>query len=50
MAELAGAFAAHLEAIVFLNHFRDLPDLRQPDKVINPLEEVLLLCLLAVIA
>ena len=38
------------EAVVFLNHFRDLPDPRQRGKVIYPLEEVLLLCLLAVLA
>src|SRR5271170_5204156 len=50
MAELAGGFAALGEAIVFLSHFRDLPDPRQPGKVIYPLDEVLLLSLLAVIA
>jgi hypothetical protein len=33
-----------------LNHFKDLPDPRQPGKVIYPLDEVLLLCLLAVLA
>jgi len=38
------------EAVVFLGHFRDLPDPRQRGKVIYPLEEVLLLCLLAVLA
>jgi predicted transposase YbfD/YdcC len=38
------------ESIVFLHHFRDLPDPRQRGKVIYPLEEVLLLCLLAVLA
>jgi hypothetical protein len=37
------------EAVVFLNHFKDLPDPRQPGKVVYPLEEVLLLCLLAVL-
>src|SRR5882724_4838762 len=42
-----GAFS---EAVVFLAHFRDLPDPRQRGKVTYPLEEVLLLCLLAVIA
>jgi predicted transposase YbfD/YdcC len=38
------------EAIVFLAHFRSLPDPRQRGKVIYPLDEVLLLCLLAVLA
>jgi predicted transposase YbfD/YdcC len=38
------------ETIVFLDHFRSLPDPRQRGKVIYPLDEVLLLCLLAVLA
>lgn len=38
------------EATVFLSHFRDLPDARQAAKVIYPLEEVLLLALLATLA
>src|SRR3954469_23211040 len=38
------------EAIIFLDHFRSLPDPRQRGKVIYPLDEVLLLCLLAVLA
>ncbi len=38
------------EGLVFLGHFRDLPDRRQASKVMYPLEEVLLLCLLAVLA
>lgn len=38
------------ETVVFLSHFRDLPDGRQISKVKYPLAEVLLLCLLAVIA
>ena len=38
------------EAIVFLDYFKGLPDTRQPGKVIYPLAEVLLLCLLAVLA
>ena len=38
------------EALVFLNFFADLPDPRQAGKVIYPLPEVLLLCLLAVLA
>lgn len=38
------------EALVFLEHFGDLPDPRQRGKVIYPLDEVLLLCLMAVLA
>ena len=38
------------EAVVFLDYFRGLPDVRQPSKVIYPLDEVLLLSLLAVLA
>jgi predicted transposase YbfD/YdcC len=38
------------EAVVFLEYFRDLPDVRQSSKVIYPLDEVLLLSLLAVLA
>jgi predicted transposase YbfD/YdcC len=38
------------EAVVFLAYFRDLPDPRQRGKVMYPLDEVLLLCLLAVLA
>ena len=49
MAELAGDLAPS-EAIVFMNHFNDLPDPCQPGKVIYPLDEVLLLRLLAVLA
>jgi hypothetical protein len=45
MEAVAGAFAALSEALVFLNHFKDLSDPRQPGKVIYPLDEVLLLCL-----
>jgi predicted transposase YbfD/YdcC len=41
---------ALFEAVVFLNHFNDLPDPRQRGKVVYPLEEVLLLALLAVLA
>ena len=36
------------EAVVFLNHFKDMLDRRQRGKVIYPLDEVLLLALLAV--
>jgi predicted transposase YbfD/YdcC len=38
------------EAVVFLHHFSDLPDPRQRGKVMYPLDEVLLLALLAVLA
>ena len=38
------------ESVVFLEHFRDLADPRQRGKVMYPLDEVLLLCLLAVLA
>jgi len=42
--------AAFDETVVFLRHFNDLKDPRQPGKVTYPLDEVLLLCLLAVLA
>lgn len=38
------------EAVVFLKYFEELPDARQIGKVRYPLTEVLLLCLLAVLA
>jgi len=38
------------ETVVFLSYFKELPDHRQCAKVMYPLEEVLLLCLLAVLA
>jgi predicted transposase YbfD/YdcC len=38
------------ETVVFLSHFNDLPDPRQRGKVMYPLAEVLVLCLLAVLA
>ena len=41
---------ALVESIVFLDHFKDLRDPRQLIKVIYPLEEILLLSLLAVLA
>jgi len=47
MADGGGAVA---ETVVFLSHFGDLPDPRQRGKVVYPLAEVLLLCLLAVLA
>jgi predicted transposase YbfD/YdcC len=42
--------AAFDETVVFLSYFKDLQDPRQPGKVTYPLAEVLLLCLLAVLA
>ena len=45
-----GNCAALTETTVFLSFFKDLPDQRQPGKVIYPLDEILLLCLLAVLA
>ena len=39
-----------VDTVVFLEYFRDLPDRRQSAKVKYPLDEVLLACLLAVIA
>nr|WP_294528061.1 ISAs1 family transposase [uncultured Rhodopila sp.] len=38
------------ETVVFLSHFKDLDDPRQQSKVTYPLDEVLLLCLLGVLA
>jgi predicted transposase YbfD/YdcC len=38
------------EAVVFLDYFKDFPDARQAGKVIYRFDEVLLLCLLAVLA
>jgi predicted transposase YbfD/YdcC len=38
------------ESVVFLGYFKDLPDPRQSGKVRYPLDEVLLLCLMAVVA
>jgi predicted transposase YbfD/YdcC len=42
--------AAFDETVVFLRHFNDLDDPRQQSKVTYPLDEILLLCLLAVLA
>src|SRR6516162_8621096 len=50
MERTAGETGALGEAVVFLDYFKDLPDPRQRGKVIYPLPEVLLLCLLAVLA
>ena len=49
MEEAAAEFGALSEATVFLDYFNDLPDPRQRGKIIYPLAEVLLLCLLAVL-
>ncbi len=38
------------KGVVFLEYFRDLPDPRQAGKVVYPLDGILLLCLLAVLA
>src|SRR5438045_6884986 len=50
MESAPGEFGAISEAVVFLEYFKDLPDPRQPGKVVYPLDEILLLCLLAVLA
>src|SRR5688500_839549 len=49
MEKAAAEFGALGETTVFLRHFRDMPDPRQRGKVIYPLDEVLLLCLVAVL-
>src|SRR6266481_3469111 len=49
MAKAAAECGAFNEAVVFLDYFKDLPDPRQRGKVVYPLAEVLLLCLLAVL-
>ena len=46
----ATGFDAIDEATIFLRYFKDMPDHRQKGKVVYPLEEILLLCLLAVLA
>ena len=45
-----GECTAFDETVVFLSHFKDLTDPRQQGKVCYPLAEILLLCLLAVLA
>jgi len=50
MADTAADCAAFDETVVFLSHFKDLKDPRQQCKVDYPLPEILLLCLLAVLA
>ena len=49
MEKAAADFGAIGETVVFLEYFKDLPDPRQLGKVVYPLDEVLLLCLLAVL-
>ena len=48
MTGTAAVCEAFGEAVVFLRYFADLPDPRQRGKVTYPLDEVMLLCLLAV--
>ena len=43
-------FAALAETTRFLHYFKDMPDARQQGKVDYPLAEILLLCLMAVLA
>ena len=50
MDDVAADCGAIFEATVFLRHFNDLADPRQAVKVVYPLDEVLLLSLLAVLA
>jgi predicted transposase YbfD/YdcC len=50
MSDAPGDCAAFDETVVFLSHFKDLEDPRQQGKVSYPLPEILLLCLLAVLA
>jgi predicted transposase YbfD/YdcC len=50
MERASGDSGALGEAVVFLDYFRNLRDPRQRGKVVYPLDEVLLLCLLAVLA
>jgi len=50
MDDLAVDGGALAETVVFLRYFKDLPDVRQRGKVMYPLAEVLLLCLLALLA
>ena len=50
MQAATAAVGAFQESVVFLSYFRDLPDYRQPGKITCSLNEILLLCLLAVLA
>ena len=49
MPDTAAGETTIVEAVVFLSHFKDLPDPRQRGKVLYPLDEILLLCLVAVL-
>ena len=46
----AAALGAFGEAVIFLNYCNGIPDHRQQAKVVYPMDEVLLLCLIAVLA
>jgi predicted transposase YbfD/YdcC len=46
----AGDREALAETTVFLSYFKEMPDHRQAGKITYPLDEILLLCLLAVLA
>ena len=50
MDDATAGCAALDETVVFLSYFKGLNDPRQQGKVVYPLEEILLLCLLAVLA
>jgi predicted transposase YbfD/YdcC len=50
MDDVATDCATFAEAVVFLSHFKDLKDPRQQGKITYPLDEILLLCLFAVLA
>lgn len=50
MADAAADCTAFDETVIFLSSFKDLKDPRQQGKVNYPLPEILLLCLLAVLA
>ena len=50
MTDSATSVEAVFETTAFLHYFSNLPDSRQPGKVVYPLNEVLLLSLLAVLA
>src|SRR6202047_545275 len=50
MGDAARGCAVFGETVVFLSYFKDLRDPRQQGKVEYPLDEILLLCLLAVLA
>ena len=50
MENLGDDSGAVYEAVVFLSYFKELPDARQAGKIKYPLDEILLLCLVAVMA